>query len=146
MTSISIWAHHSNYFRLVFHEFIFRLYKIYYKYHFFKLFSYCMLTWAKNKLKSEMKRWLQMMDVSAINCLLWHLKYFLVWKAYLQQSIPKGSFFWDLESGHVSLSCFPPKTKLLIGKTAWSANQKPGCLLGKSLNSCSDSDLRKNWL
>ena len=50
--------------------------------------------------------------------------------------IPKVNSFWDL-SQNMSSSGFTPKNRPLIGKPDMSANH---------LNSCPESDLRKNWL
>ena len=57
----------------------------------------------------------------------------------------KVSFFWD-PSQDMSLSGFPTKNRPLIGRAERSANQRLIFLAGNHLNSCPDSDLRKNWL
>ena len=57
----------------------------------------------------------------------------------------KGSFIWDLVSAY-EFKLFLIKIKLPMGRLARSANLRPGILVGNSLNSCPDSDIRKNWL
>ena len=57
----------------------------------------------------------------------------------IEKLLHKVSFFWDQ-----SQDGFPPKKGPLIG---WPVYQLEACLLTVNhLNSCSDSDLRKNWL
>ena len=56
-----------------------------------------------------------------------------------------SQFFWD-QSQDMSSSSFPPKNRPLIGRPDRSANQRIVFLAGNHLNSCPDSDLRKNWL
>ena len=52
--------------------------------------------------------------------------------------------FSEIRSQDISSQGFPPKTQLLIGRPASSANKRHCLLTDNSLNSCPDSDLRKN--
>ena len=60
----------------------------------------------------------------------------------LKDSISKVSFFWN-HNQDMSSSGFPPKKDPFT----YLVYQLEACFLaGNTLNSCSDSDLRKNWL
>ena len=71
------------------------------------------------------------------------LKHNISW--YKKELFSKVSFFWNQSQDISSSIVSRQKSRHLIGWPIWSTNYKP-FLVGNHLNSCPDSNLRKNWL